>query len=488
MNATGECGAGLTAHPDPLSAAVDRVVRDAQASGHFGEVGLAFSTVMGSWMEPLAAAMRAMEPTARSQAAARAMADLARATGEFADQAMRASGDLRSGAAASEPDKRHAELAGRIDDSFRTFSSSPDFDRVRRNAAAAILDWLEHDRAAAARIVLALETAPTLAPEHFGDAMPPDPEPVVRDGHATRTACPGAGQARAALVVVPGFTVGARAFDLHAGHSVVRTLAEHGIATWLLDWGVADESDRSRTVTDHLARIDRAVEAAREASHGARPALAGHFHGGLLALLYCIRHPDKAGALITLSTPVEFASDDDAFAAWLRACGGERLADVLGTVPGPLVAALVAASSPMRWCGGGFLELLGGLDSADAAARIARFERARRFPPAIPGATFRGLYRAFYRDNAFATQGAAVIDGHRFELARLETPLLNVFARDDRIVPPVASTPLGEWVRTVPRSSLEHRGGHFDLLAGSKVHDALLPGLAAWLIKHAPGT
>ena len=141
----------------------------------------------------------------------------------------------------------------------------------------------------------------------------------------------------------------------------------------------------------------------------------------------------------------------------------------------------------MRWCGGGFLELLSGLDSADAARRIARFEQARRCPPAFPGETFRGLYRAFYRDDSFAAGGGAVIDGHRYELSGLETPLLNVFARDDRIVPPSASVPLAEWAGAGTGSNREHPGGHYELVTGHRAHTELLPGIACWLVEQARG-
>ena len=433
--------------------------------------------------------MREVDPTAHSQAAARAMADLARLTGECAGQAMQSIADLQAGGAAAGSNPSHDELAGSIDDAFRAFSSSPEFDRARRAAAAAVLDWLEGDPAAAASLAHALEPPPSfLGPEPFGVPPPPEPEPVPRDGNVTLTAFRAAGEARASVLVVPGFTAGPRMLDVDPQRSAVRTLAAHGTDVWLLDWGRIGETERHRTVADQLDRIDRAVDAVREAANGGRPALAGHFHGGLLALLYCLRHPGKAGALVTLSTPVRFASGDDAFAGWLRACDGERLVDVLGNVPGPLLAALAAASSPMRWCGGGFLALLEGLDFADGAARIARFEHARRFPPAFPGQTFRGLYRAFYRDDSFAADGGAVIDGYRYELSGLRTPLLNVFARDDRIVPPAASLPLAEWTGNARGSNREHPGGHYDLLIGDRAHDALLPGIAAWLAERSLGS
>ena len=484
----GEGRVGSEARLHSLLGAVDEVVRDTHVQGRFGDVGPAFAAALGSWIEPFAAAMREVDPTAHSRAAARATADLARLTGTCAGQAMQSIASPQAGGSTGAgPGPSHDELAGSIDDAFRTFSSSPEFDRARRAAAAAVLDWLERDPAAAAGLARALEAPPSFfGPEPFGAPSPPEVEPILRDGNATLAAFPAAGASLASVLVVAGFTAGPGMLDLDPQRSVARTLAAHGVDVWLLDWGRTDETERYRTVASQLERIDRAVDAVREAANGRRPALAGHFHGGLLALLYCLRYPGKAGALVTLSTPVEFASGGDAFAGWLRACDGERLVGVLGNIPGPLVAALAAASSPMHWSGGGFFHLLGGLESAAAAARIARFEHARRFPPAFPGETFRGLYRAFYRDNAFAAHGAAVIDGHRYELSHLVTPALNVFARDDRIVPPGASIPLGERSDAAPCTNREFRGGHFDLLTGRDAHDKLLPGIAAWLIEHVP--
>ena len=484
----GEGREGSEARLHSLLGAVDEVVRDTHVQGRFGDLGPAFAATLGSWIEPFAAAIREVDPTAHSRAAARAMADLARLTGTCAGQAMQSIAGLRAGAADAGSGPSHDELAGSIDDAFRAFSSGAEFDRARSAAATAVLDWLERDPAATAALARALEPAPPFAPEPFGAPPPPETEPRLRDGNTALAAFPGTGESRASVLVVPGFAAGLAMLDLDPQRSAVRTLAAHGVDAWLLDRGRTDETDRLRTVANQLECIDRAVDAVRDSANGRRPALAGHFHGGLLALLYCLRYPGKVGALVTVSTPVRFSSGDDTFAGWLRACSGERLVDVLGNVPGPLVAALVAASSPMRWCGGGFFTLLGGVDSPADAARIARFEEARRFPPAFPGETFRGLYRAFYRDDSFAADGAAVIDGHRYELSGLRTPLLNVFAGDDRIVPPAASLPLAEWTGLTSESNREHPGGHYELLTGERAHRELLPGVAAWLVEQARGS
>ena len=523
-----------------LLAAAGGIVRDTQARERFGDLGPAFAAAFGSWLEPFAAAMQGLEPTPRYRAAARAMIDVARLAGAFARETTRhdathppadgdAMADGRDVKAAGEDAEvggrdtvttgrdaadgfagayeHYARLAARIDDSFREFSSSPEFDHARHRAAAALLDWLEHDRAAASNIAGAFE-AGAAYPERQHDDMAssgacpaptgdgpdptdagPDPagaEVVMRDGNAVLLRYPAGRAARTTVLVVPGFTTGARLFDFDPRCSFTGVLADYGVETCLLDWGRPDETDRRRTVADQLRRIDRALDAARAVAEERPVALAGHFHGGLLALLHCIRYPGKAGALVTLSTPVGFAPGQDPLGDWFRACGGERLAEVFGNVPGVLVAALLAAASPMQWCGGGVFALIGGVYRADA---VARFERARRFPPAFPGETFRQLFRTFHRADPFAG-GGAMLDDDRYDPSGLTLPLLNVYARDDGIVPPGASACLGT-LAPAPRldsrvrlSSRELPGGHFDLFTSHRARTELLPDVAAWLIEH----
>ena len=448
----------------------------------------AFTTVIGSLFEPFAAAMLELNPTPHSRSAARAMADVARLTGAFTGELTRRFGGESAPDFGSTPGEHYAALASRIDDSFREFSSSPEFDRARRAAAAAVLDWLEQDRACARSIARALESPPAGVPLTSRDAAAPDSSSAVRfGGNATLVRHAAEPRARCSVLVVPGFTTGAHLFDLEPGRSVVRTLAAQGVDAWLLDWGPADEADDRGTVAGHLDRIDRAIDTVNRAATGGPAALAGHFHGGLLALLHCLGYPGKARALVAISTPVEFRSGHDAFADWLRACDADRLVDAFGDIPGALTAALLAATSPMDWCGGAFFALLAGMDSPAGLARIARFEQARRTPPAFPGETFRALHRAFYRDNAFVAGGAAVLDGVRFDLASLAVPVLSVSARADRIVPPDASAPLATLAGAPGGASRELSGGHYDLLVSHRAHAELLPDVAAWLIEHASG-
>ena len=124
--------AAAAPRPESLRAAFDALAGDAHLRQRFGELGPAFSTVIGSPVEPFAAAMLALNPTPHSRSAARAMADVARLVGAFTGEQTRRFGDGFAPDFGSTPGERYAALASRIDDSFREFSSSPEFDRARR--------------------------------------------------------------------------------------------------------------------------------------------------------------------------------------------------------------------------------------------------------------------------------------------------------------------------------------------------------------------
>ena len=109
----GEGRGGSEARFRSLLRAVDEVVRDTHVQGRFGDLAPAFSAALGSWIEPSAAAMREEGPTEHSRAAARALADLARLTGEYAGQAMRTIAGLQAGDEGTDSGGRGRGFQGR---------------------------------------------------------------------------------------------------------------------------------------------------------------------------------------------------------------------------------------------------------------------------------------------------------------------------------------------------------------------------------------
>jgi poly(3-hydroxyalkanoate) synthetase len=60
-------------------------------------------------------------------------------------------------------------------------------------------------------------------------------------------------------------------------------------------------------------------------------------------------------------------------------------------------------------------------------------------------------------------------------------PVLNVFAKDDHIIPPATSQALGAHVGTKDYSELALPGGHVGVFVGGKSQALLGSGIAKWL-------
>ena len=70
------------------------------------------------------------------------------------------------------------------------------------------------------------------------------------------------------------------------------------------------------------------------------------------------------------------------------------------------------------------------------------------------------------------------------DLANLRMPILNIFARDDHIVPPRTSQALGERVGTKDYTELPLPGGHVGVFVSGKSQGILGDGIVRWLEAH----
>ena len=74
-----------------------------------------------------------------------------------------------------------------------------------------------------------------------------------------------------------------------------------------------------------------------------------------------------------------------------------------------------------------------------------------------------------------------MINGRQVDLRNLTMPILNVFAKDDHIIPPATSQALGAKVRTRDYTELALPGGHVGVFVGGKTQALLGSGIAKWL-------
>ena len=64
-------------------------------------------------------------------------------------------------------------------------------------------------------------------------------------------------------------------------------------------------------------------------------------------------------------------------------------------------------------------------------------------------------------------------------------PVLNVFAKDDHIIPPTTSQALGANVGTKDYSEMALPGGHVGVFVSGKSQGVLGSGIASWLAERS---
>jgi polyhydroxyalkanoate synthase len=94
----------------------------------------------------------------------------------------------------------------------------------------------------------------------------------------------------------------------------------------------------------------------------------------------------------------------------------------------------------------------------------------------FPGAAFRETVQRLVRENG-------LMDGSLADLGAIDTPVLNVMAERDHIVPLAAAEPLKRLIGQT--QELRLGAGHVGLVAGRAAAKVTLPGIAGWIAEHS---
>ena len=244
--------------------------------------------------------------------------------------------------------------------------------------------------------------------------------------------------------------------DLQPDRSLVRRLLEQGLDVYLIDWGNPDGADRLLELDDYInGYIDRCV----------RHVLARARHPQARTCSASARAAPSASAT-PRCTPSACAISSRWSRRWISTrrttccragCSGldvDALVEAFGIVPGEVLNAAYVALMPFRLLQQKYVHLLDGARTRRrwriscawrSGSSTARARRAR------PSASSRA---GFFQENRLVA-GTLELGGRRVDLQRIRQPVLNIYGRQDHLVPPSASEPLGRLVG----SQRLHRAG-----------------------------
>jgi polyhydroxyalkanoate synthase len=281
--------------------------------------------------------------------------------------------------------------------------------------------------------------------------------------------------------------------DLQEDRSLVRNLLNLGLDLYVVDWGNPTRADRWLTLDDYIDGY--LAECVREISerHGVdRISLLGICEGGVFTTCYAALHPETVKNMVLTITPIDFHGDTvenrlghGFINMWTRSLAPEdidRLIDAHGNLPGEFMGSVFSQMTPMRTLMKYNLDMLEVMDDEKKFLNFLRMEKWIADRPHHPGEAAKQWLKDLYQDNKLILN-LFEVNGRRVDLGNITMPVLNVFAKDDHIIPPATSQALGAKVGTKDYSELALPGGHVGVFVGGKSQALLGSGIAQWLAK-----
>jgi polyhydroxyalkanoate synthase len=269
--------------------------------------------------------------------------------------------------------------------------------------------------------------------------------------------------------------------DLQEGRSLIQGMLRAGLDIYLIDWGYPDGGDRYLTLNDYINRyIDRCVDEIRT-RHGLEQInLLGICQGGTFSLCYTALHQDKVRNLITTVTPVDFHTKNDLLSHIARHVDAELCVDTMGNVPGEVLNWTFLTLKPFRLMGQKYMDLVDILDDEEKARNFMRMEKWIFDSPDQAGEAYKEFIGQFYQQNGLV-KGTISIGGRTVDLQTITIPVLNIYARDDHLVPPDASKALAGSITSKDYTEMEFPGGHIGIYVSGRAQETLPPAIADWI-------
>ncbi|MBX2807640.1 MAG: hypothetical protein KTR20_03325, partial [Cellvibrionaceae bacterium] len=97
-----------------------------------------------------------------------------------------------------------------------------------------------------------------------------------------------------------------------------------------------------------------------------------------------------------------------------------------------------------------------------------------------PGEAAKQWFKDLYQDNKLI-HNQFELDGEKVNLKKVKSPVLNIFALNDHIIPPECSMALEHCVGTKDYENLPIPGGHVGVFVSGKSQGIIGRGIVDWL-------
>lgn len=269
--------------------------------------------------------------------------------------------------------------------------------------------------------------------------------------------------------------------DLQHDRSLIRRLLEQGLDVYLIDWGYPDGADRFLDLDDYInGFLDRCIQFVLD-QHGIdKLNLLGVCQGGTFSLCYSALHPERIKNLVAMVTPVDFKTPENLLSKWAQDMDVDAVVDSGGNVSGEMLNVAYVSLMPFRLMQQKYVSLVDILGDPKQVENFMRMEKWIFDSPDQAGDAFRQFTKWFFQENRLI-KGQIELAGQKVDLKKITMPVLNIYGRQDHLVPPSASIPLANHVGTKDYTAFEMDVGHIGMYVSGKSQKQLPETIAKWL-------
>jgi polyhydroxyalkanoate synthase len=269
--------------------------------------------------------------------------------------------------------------------------------------------------------------------------------------------------------------------DLQQDRSLIRRLLEQGLDIYLIDWGYPNGADRFLDLDDYInGFLHNCLQHVLDEHRIDAANVLGVCQGGTFSLCYTALNPERVKNLVTMVTPVDFRTPENLLSKWAQDMDVDAVVDSSGNVSGEMLNMAYVSLMPFRLMQQKYVSLVDILKDPRQVENFMRMEKWIFDSPDQAGDAFRQFTQWFFQENRLV-KGTVELGGRKVDLKQVTQPVLNIYGRQDHLVPPSASIPMERYVGSKDYTAFEMDVGHIGMYVSGKSQKALPETIAQWL-------
>ena len=279
--------------------------------------------------------------------------------------------------------------------------------------------------------------------------------------------------------------------DLQEDRSLVRNLLMEGLDVYVVDWGSPTRADQYLNFDDYIEYYLGSCVEHMVKVNGDKPVnLFGICEGGTFAASLAALRPELLSGLVLAITPIDFKGKPEEFWAgegflntWFGNLTEEDvnlIIDTYGMLPGPMTGAIFSSLSTINSLTKYNLGLSKMEGNEAAMLNFLRMEKWIADRPDHPGEAARQWLNELYRENRLV-KGTFEVCGEKVDLNNISCPVLNIYAKQDHIIPVSCSKALREFIDPDSYEEIGFPGGHVGVFVSRKAQGVVAGGIIDWM-------